>query len=263
MDNKNNDFGNLVRELLFYFSNQKERTHSIRLYKNVPISHIRIGNPKRNYIQGESDFNNAFQSVSNERIFFIIDNIKDAVIKYNINMFLQEPEFLESIDISNLSENEIDLTKKIIHLSRQNIFINELDENERFRDPIKVSMGSDNRLSIHPGKKRIEILEYLFLKNNKEYYVDVLFYKSELAERSSCYDGFLIDKEYTIIDTFDDFAKANRYESIADFLLDITNMNVAVCLDSDNQYYINKHMTFTTDDFLNSMMQIRKTIESS
>lgn len=263
MVSDNDDFGKLVRDLLLYFSNRKKRTHSILLYKNVPVSHIRIGNPYRNYSAKEIDFHNAFQLVPKERIFFIIDNIKDAVIKHNINMFLQEAEFLESIDISNLSENEIDLTTKIIHLSRLGIFINELDENERFRDPIKVSMNSDNRLSIHPGKKRIEVLEHLFLKNKKEYYIDVLFYKSVLADKSTNHHGFLIDKEYTIIKSLDDYARANSYKSIVDFLLDIKNMNVAVCLDSDNQYYINKYMTFTADDFLNSMMQIRKTVELS
>jgi hypothetical protein len=158
----------------------------------------------------------------------------------------------------SLSNDDIDILKTITQLLRNLVFADELDENEKFIDPIKVSMNENNILSIHPGKKRVGVLEYLFLKNKKEYYVDVILYKSKMAGASNNYDGFLIDKEYTTIKTLDDFSRVYGYKSISDFLLDIKNVKVAVCIDSMNHYYLNKYTAFNKEKFIKKFPKILK-----
>jgi hypothetical protein len=44
--------------------------------------------------------------------------------------------------------------------------------------------------------------------------------------------------------------------------MDAKNMNVAVCVDSSNQYYLNKYISFTKEDFLKGLERIRKMVES-
>jgi hypothetical protein len=262
MADTDNDFAKLVSTLVKYFSNNKQWPYYIRLYKNVPISHIRINNPNRNYTKSPDDFMLSFKSVPPKRILELIDNIVNSINKHNINMFRNEPEFFNSVDTTTLNEDEIIITDDLINLARISVFSEDMDEHERFRDPITVSLLDDKKLSVHPGKKRVSVLEYLFLKNKKEYYIDVIFYKSKDAEVSNNHDGFLIDKEYTHIKTLDDFAKAYGYKTPIELIMDAKNMNVAVCVDSSNQYYLNKYISFTKEDFLKGLERIKKMVES-
>lgn len=258
MADTSDDFGKLVSDLLIYFSNPKNWNHHIRLYKNVPISHIRVGNPERNHIRDEEFFIQYFQSLSVEKVTTLLSILNDALNTNSIFTVEEEVALLSLPYIASLSNDDIDILKQIIQLLKNLVFIDELDENEKFIDPIKVSMNDNNILSIHPGKKRVGVLEYLFLKNKKEYYIDVIFYKSKEAEKSNNYDGFLIDKEYTNIKSLDDFSKAYGYKSIADFLLDVKNMNVSVCLDSFNHYYLNKRTSFIKEKFTKKFPKILK-----
>lgn len=258
MANTNDDFGKLVGNLLIYFSNPKSWNHDIRLYRNVPISHIRVSNPKRNYIRDEEYYIQYFQSLSIEKVTTLLGILNEALNTNSIFTVEEEDELLKLPCITSLSNDDIDIIKNITQLLRTLVFAEELDENEKFIDPIKVSMNEHNMLSIHPGKKRVGVLEYLFLKNKKEYYIDAIFYKSKQADKSNNYDGFLIDKEYTTIKTLDDFSKAYGYKSIADFLLDIKNVKVALCIDSMNHYYLNKYTAFTKEKFIKKFPKILK-----
>ena len=258
MVSDNDDFGKLVRDLLLYFSNPKNWNHHIRLYRNVPISHIRVSNPERNYIRDKEYYIQYFQSLSVEKVTSLLNVLDEALTTNSIFTVEEEVLLLQLPSIMSLSNDDIDILKTITQLLRNLVFADELGENEKFVDPIKVSMNDDNMLSIHPGKKRVGVLEYLFLKNKKEYYIDVIFYKSKQADKSFNYDGFLIDKDYTVIKSLDDFAKAYNYKSIADFLLDIKNMNVAVCCDSMNHYYLNKHTLFPKEKFTKKFPKILK-----
>lgn len=258
MADKNNDFGQLVGSLLIYFSNPKNWNHYIRLYKNVPISHIRVSNPERNYIRDEEFFIQYFQSLSVEKVSSLLSILNDALNTNSIFTVEEEVSLLNLPHIASMPNDDVDILKQIIQLLKNLVFVDELDENEKFTDPIKVSMNADNILSIHPGRKRVGVMEYLFLKNKKEYYIDVIFYKSKEAEKSNNYDGFLIDKEYTTIKNLDDFSKAYGYKSIADFLLDIKNVKVALCIDSMNHYYLNKYTSFTKEKFVKKFPNILK-----
>jgi hypothetical protein len=72
----------------------------------------------------------------------------------------------------------------------------------------------------------------------------------------------MAQQEYTHIKTLDDFAKAYGYKAPIDLIMDAKNMNVAVCVDSSNQYYLNKYISFTKEDFLKGLERIRKMVES-
>jgi hypothetical protein len=105
-------------------------------------------------------------------------------------------------------------------------------------------------------------MEYLFLKNKKEYYVDVIFYKSKMADISSNSDGFLIDKEYVKIQSLNDFVKAYNYKSISDFLADLIKDKITVLLDPMNHYYLNKHTIIPKEKFINKFPKILQMVNS-
>lgn len=252
----------IVEKLITYFNNDN-KPHRVRLYKNVPISHIRIGNPHRNYTWSPNDYKTFFKLIPKDKISLLINNIKNVAITSDFSVFKNELDFLNALDYSNLKENEIFAIEKIIHLARALVFINDLDENERFRDPVVVGVLDDNRLSIHPGRLRVNALEYLFLKNKKEYYVDVLYYKSKKIEHDITYDTFLIDKEYTHVNSLTDFAKVYGYKTHVDLLKDTQIGNCHIYVDSFGQYYLNKYISYTKEDFINSITTIEKMIIES
>jgi hypothetical protein len=254
--NDNNDFSHLVKDLSSYFSNPKNWNHQIRLYKNVPISHIRISNPNRNPPKGEEYYIQYFQSLPIEKITSLLSILHVALNTNSIFTVEEENELLELPYIASLPNEDIDILKNITSFLRTLVFADEVIENEKFTDPIKASMDEHNVLSIHPGKKRVGVLEYLFLKNKKEYYIDVIFYKSKMADLSYNCDGFLIDKEYTVIKTLHDFSKAYGYKTIGNFFIDIKNMNVAVCRDSMDNYYLNKLTTFSKEKFIKKFPKV-------
>jgi hypothetical protein len=252
----------IVIELIKYFNN-KDKPHRVRLYKNVPISHIRMGNPHRNYTWSPNDYKIFFKSIPKDRIPLLTSNIKNAAINNNASVFKDEFVFLDSVDYNNLTENEILAIQKITHLARSLVFINDLDENEKFRDPIVVGILDDNRLSIHPGRLRVNALEYLFLKNKKEYYVDVIYYKSKKVEYDITYDSFLIDKECIHINSLTDFSRAYGYENHIELIKDSLKGNCHIYVDSFGQYYLNKYISYTKEDFINGVTTVEKMIIES
>jgi hypothetical protein len=258
MADTNNDFTKLVNTLVKHFSNNKQWPYYIRLYKNVPVSHIRVSNPERNYIRKEEYYIQYFQSLTIEKVTSLLNILNEALNTNSIFTVEDEELLLKLPSIMSLSNDDIDILKTITQLLRNLVFADDMDENEKFRDPIKACLSGDNRLSVHPGKKRLGVLEYLFLKNKKEYYIDVIYYKSKDAEISDNHDGFLIDKEYTHIKSLDGFAKAYGYKSPVDLIMDVKNMNVAVCVDSMNHYYLNKHTAFSKEKFIRKFPKVLK-----
>jgi len=247
---------NLIVDLLTYFSNIKNWNHRIRLYKDVPISHIRISNPERNYASDEPFYINYFQSLTTEKVTSILNIVEVALDNYDIFDAEEERRLLKSPEIISLPNNDIDILRTIIQFLRTLIFADELDNNEKFSDPITASLNENNVLSIHPGKTRVSVMEYLFLKNKKEYYVDVIFYKNKMSDISGHCDGFLIDKEYTNIKTLDDFLKAYGYKSIIDFARDLSKTDLSLILDSTNHYYLNKRIIIPKEKFINKFPEI-------
>jgi hypothetical protein len=253
---------NIIVNLLTYFSNNKNWNHTIRLYRNVPISHIRVSNPKRTYIRDYAFYINYFQSLTVEKVTSILNILEKSLNNYGIFNADEEVILLKSPEIVILSNEDIDILKNITQLLRTLVFADEIDDNEKFKDPITASLNDNNELSIHPGRTRAGIMEYLFLKNKKEYYVDVIFYKSNISDISSNHDGFLIDKEYTKINTFIDFIKAYGYTSIIDFVLGIDKENIVVILDPMNHYYFNKRTIIPKERFINKFPEILKMISN-
>jgi len=252
----------IVIELIKYFNN-KDKPHRVRLYKNVPISHIRMGNPHRNCTWSPNDYKTFFKLIPEDRISLLINNIKNVAINSEFSIFKDEFDFLNALDYNNLTETEILAIEKITHLARSLVFINDLDENEKFRDPIVVGILDDNRLSIHPGRVRVNTLEYLFLKNKKEYYVDVLYYKSKKIEHNVNYDSFLIDKKYTHVNSLRDFANVYGYVNHVELIKDSLKGNCHIYVDSFGQYYLNKYISYTREDFVNSVAIVEKMIIES
>jgi len=245
---------NVVGNLLKYFSNPKKWNHTIRLYKNVPISHIRISNPERNYIWDEEYYIRYFQELPIEKVISLLNILKIALNDYSIFNTEDEAVLLKSPEIISLPKNDIDILKTINQLLRTLVFIDELDDNDKFADPITATLNDNNLLSIHPGKTRTGIMEYLFLKNKKEYYVDVIFYKSKMS--GNHYDGFLMDKEYTTIKTLSDFTKAYGYKSVTDFFVDFSKINLSILIGATNNYYLNKHTIIPKEKFIDKFSNI-------
>ena len=252
----------IVKQLIAYFNN-KDKPHSVRLYKNVPVSHIRIGNPHRNYTWSPDDYIKFFKSIPKDRISLLISSIKNVAINSEFNVFKNEFEFLNVLDYNILNETEIFAIEKIIHLTRALVFINDLDENEKFRDPIVVGILDDRRLTIHPGRLRVNALEYLYLKNKKEYYVDVIYYKNKKVDYDITYDSFLIDKEYTHINSLTNFARVYGYDTHVDLIKDSQIGNCHIYVDLLGQNYLNKYKSYTKEDFINSVITVEKMIIES
>ena len=70
---------NIIVNLLTYFSNNKNWNHTIRLYRNVPISHIRVSNPKRTYIRDYAFYINYFQSLTVEKVTSILNILEKSL----------------------------------------------------------------------------------------------------------------------------------------------------------------------------------------
>ena len=113
------------------------------------------------------------------------------------------------------------------------------------------------------GRLRVNALEYLYLKNKKEYYVDVIYYKNKKVDYDITYDSFLIDKEYTHINSLTNFARVYGYDTHVDLIKDSQIGNCHIYVDLLGQYYLNKYISYTKEDFINSVITVEKMIIES
>lgn len=244
-----NDFGILVGTLLEHFETPKKWNYSLRFYKDVPISHVRISNAKRNYINSQNFYSNFFKEVGQPKLKELVKILNKEIVEWDIFTVEEQTKFINHLG-KTMSTQDVTTLQHIVHLSKLLVFADDLDSQNKFSDPIVVNMDKQNLLSIHPGKKRINVLEYLHLKNQTEYYFDVLCYKDKDADSSGNFDGFLIDKPYTSIKSFQDFANVYGFSTIAEFLMTIKRNEAALCMNNGNEYYLNKFTSYPYKKYL-------------
>lgn len=244
-----NDFGILVGTLLEHFESPKKWNYFLRLYKNVPISHVRISNAKRNYINAEKYYINFFKEAGEVKLRNLVKTIANEIVNWDIFTVEEEHKFIAHLE-KIIPAEDIVIVQHIIHLGKILTFADDLDTQNKFSDPIVANIDKQNIISIHPGKKRINVLEYLYLRDKKEYYFDVLLYKDKAADNSGNFDGFFIDKPYVYIKSFQDFANIYGYNSIAEFLLAIKRGQSTLCMNNGNEYYLTKATSYPYKKYL-------------
>lgn len=253
MADYNSHLGKTVAETLEHFKNSKIWPYHMKFYKNVPISHIRINNPERSYIKYHSYYQNFFSNldlIHVTNLLLILKNLLESNDFFNVQ---DEHVLLESL---TLPESDIAILKNIMQLLRIMVFSDDLNSSKKFRDPIVVSLKPDNKLVIHPGRTRVHVLEYLHKKNNKEYYVDVIYYKHKDADQSDNADGFLIDKEYIFLKNLQNFTEAYNYPTVKDFLMDLKDNKITIVKDDFNQWYINKYTSYPKNNYIEKFQVI-------
>lgn len=240
-------------EILKHFKNSKLWPYRMRFYKDVPISHIRINNPERSFIRYHSYYQDFFSNLDLiyvTNLLLILENLLETNDFFNVQ---DEHILLEPLTVP---ESDIAILKNIMQLLRIMVFSDDLNSSKKFRDPIVVSLRPDNKLVIHPGRTRVHVLEYLHKKNNKEYYVDVIYYKHKDADQSDNTDGFLIDKEHIYLKNLKNFTEAYNYPTVVDFFKDLRNNKITIVKDKLNQWYINKYTAYPKEKFIEKFPKI-------
>lgn len=253
MADYNSHLDKTFAEIVKDFSNYKLWPSRLRFYKDVPISHIRINNPDRNFIVYHSyyqDFFSHLDLIHVTNLLLILENLLETNDFFHVQ---DEHKLLEQL---TLPESDIKILKDIMQLVRIMVFSDDLNSSKKFRDPIVVSLRPDNKLVIHPGRTRVHVLEYLHKKNNKEYYVDVIYYKHKDADQSDNVDGFLIDKEYIFLNNLKNFIEAYNYSTVVDFFKDLRNNKITIVKDNLNQWYINKYTFYPKEKFIEKFPKI-------
>lgn len=242
----------IVLKLIKYFG-ITARPYKIFLYKDIPISHIRLHKP---YYEDPFNYLLAEKGPGKDRILPIIDKIINAVI-INNDIIIEQSKLSNILRDINIHEDDVIIRDSIINMAFIQLFSEQLDkiENKKFNDPIIVSNNNQHILNIHPGKTRTSALEYLFLKDKKEYYVDAIFYYNIHGPK-----GFLIDKEYVEINSITGFINAYGYENIIEFKTALKNMTIDLVKDNDDRYYISKGLDIENFAFLNRLLDFRDRI---
>lgn len=211
----------VVKTLEEYFLHTK-KPYKILWYKDVPISHIRLH--KSYYAISEDHIINSCKLLGVDKEISLLD--KMIVIAEKYNLFSEQKYFEKEIRELNLDNDDSRICAHIVSWCQTQIFSNILNYFEKFNDPIIANDDlTTGLLHVHPGATRLRTLEYLFLKNKKEYFVDVVFYKTSGTSLNQNM-GFLIDKNPIVINTLDDFVKVYGYQSIDDFKNDLDNIRV-------------------------------------
>lgn len=250
-----------IRPLYTLYRDVKLSKYIIYFYKNIPISHIRVGNPTRKLNNNEEWYIDYFKQIEFKKLVFFIKIILDNLDNtYNIFTVQGENSFINFLTSTfSLTKDDELILQNLIAYVNILVFSTDIGSNKKFNDPIVVTIDEKNELHIHPGKKRTCTLEYAFLKYKTEHYVDVICYRNKLADKSNVLDSFLIDKECTLIENIDQFLNAYGYESSTDFIYDLLSKKVAVGC-NDERFYLNKITEFTKEKYLAKFSKILKDV---
>ena len=234
------------------YYNKVDRLYRVFLYKDVPISHIRLHKP---YHEDIYTYLLSNKGPGKARNIPIIDKLIETVIISN--NIIDQAELANILRDINVDKDDEIIRDSIINMVLIRLFSEQLvkNENKKFNDPIIVSNNNQYIVDIHPGKTRTSALEYLFLKDKKEYYVDVIFYYHRHGPK-----GFLIDKEYVEINSATEFVNAYGYTNILDLKAAMKNMTGQLVNDN-NKYYISKGLDIDIFDFLHNLVDLRSTID--
>jgi hypothetical protein len=243
-----------LKSLLNNFSDIKKKT-IIQYYKNVPISHIRLNKP---YYYNNIDARLKNYQISD--ITSVINMYIDIVEKYHPGVDIKN--FNIAVQNLNLTTEETTMWNHVTQWCMIMLFERNINCFEKFNDPVIVSRDTDDLTSmdIHPGRNRVRALEYLYLKNKKEYYIDVIFYREK--KHQNLYDGFLVDKEPIVIKSFQEFIKLYGYDSISNLINDLPNIKISTT-NPIGQIWIAKSVGYTKEDYKNKLIELKEILEKS
>ena len=240
--------------LVEYFS-QKSNPYKILYYKDIPISHCRLHRPY--YIKPEDDIIIQCKELGREATFSLLDNIFVIAKKYNL--FTEQKYFEREIAELNLNLIETKICNNVIIWIQIQIFATTLNEFEKFNYPVIANENSTGLLDIHPGRTRLRTLEYLYLKNKKEYYIDVILYKNKNTA-PNINEGFLIDKTYKVINTVAEFIDIYGYKTFSDFRNDLNNIKVITKVPV-GKVWITKTVQINTDEILLKIIEFKELLK--
>lgn len=244
----------ILKSLVNAFTAIKQKT-VIQYYKDVPISHVRLHKP---YYYSIDAYLKKYET---DHIISIIDMYVDIVEKYH--PIADRNDFNIEVEGLTLTPEESSMWNDITQQCKIMLFERNLNSLEKFNDPIVVSRHPTDvyLLNVHPGRNRVRTMEYLYLKNKKEYYIDVIFYRKKVCEVGT-YEGFLIDKEPIIIETLHEFLKLYGYETSGAFVDDLSNIELYTTRPVE-QIWIAKDVGFTKEDYRNKLLELKEMLQTT
>jgi|19_taG_2_1085344.scaffolds.fasta_scaffold15033_2 hypothetical protein len=217
-----------------YINNLKDI--EIRLCLNVPISIL------KNEIEANCDFitTGEIKKVAkdyNIDLFLMLDRIKKLCNKYHLGVDYNE---FNHLDDNCFLGNNFSVFER---LRRLIIIYNHLRilKGEKFDNPI-ISFIHNNKIYFHPGTARLRSLSYLHNKNNKEYYIDIIFY----FNRKSNIEHELINCSYKNISSAKEFCLAYTFN----------NKNDPYCFQDDYCLWLADHFYSNKLDYIVSIDKI-------